>query len=127
MARIRWSAVAAVVFALTLVGGSGAARDPDKAPQGDTHKQVPGELIVKFRPGVTLSKKEEALAAAGLKAKKKLTADGRFELAAGDPAASEVALKKLGSDPRVAYAARSSGSWRDRRARAEGARRSHRL
>ena len=48
--------------------------------------------------------KDEALAAAGLKAKKKLTANGRFVLAAGDPAASEVALKKLGSDPRVAYA-----------------------
>jgi hypothetical protein len=104
MARVRWSAVTAVVGALTLVGGSGAARDPDQAPKVDSHRHVPGELIVKFRPGVTLSKQEEALAAAGLKAKKKLTADGRFELAAGDPAASEVALKKLGSDPRVAYA-----------------------
>jgi subtilisin family serine protease len=104
VARIQWSAVVAVVLALTLAGGSGAARDPDKAPPGQARKQVPGELIVKFRTGVTVSKKDEALAAAGLKAKKKLTADGRTELAAGDPAASELALKKLGSDPRVAYA-----------------------
>ena len=166
MARVRWSAVTAVVLALTLVGGSGAARDPDQAPKGDSHRHVPGELIVKFRPGVTPSKKDEALAAAGLKAKKKLTADGRFELAAGDSDASEVALKKLCSDLRVAYAepnfvvsalrtpndpsfgqlwglvnagqppaastgrarrsgstssrSRSSGSWRERGARAEG-------
>jgi Fervidolysin N-terminal prodomain len=104
MARIRWSAVAAVVLALTLAGGSGAAREPGKAPKDGKDKQVPGELIVKFRPGVTLSKKDEALAAAELKAKKKLTADGRLELAAGDPPATELALKTLGSDPRVAYA-----------------------
>ena len=104
MARIRWSAFTAVVLALTLAGGSAAARDPGKAPKDDKHKRVPGELIVKFRPGVTLSKKEQALAAAGLKAKKKLTADGRFELAAGDPDTTELALKQLGSDPRVAYA-----------------------
>src|SRR5215211_3500173 len=104
MARIRWSAALAVVLALTLVGGSEAARDPDKGLKDKAHKAVPGELIVKFRPGVTVSRRDEALAAAGLKAKKKLTADGRMELAAGDPAASELALKKLGSDPRVAYA-----------------------
>ena len=104
MARIRWSAFTAVVLALTLAGGSAAARDPGKAPKDDKHKRVPGELIVKFRPGVTPSKKEQALAAAGLKAKKKLTADGRFELAAGDPDTTELALKQLGSDPRVAYA-----------------------
>ena len=41
MARIRWSAVLAVVFALTLAGGSGAARDPDKAPPGQAKQAVP--------------------------------------------------------------------------------------
>ena len=57
MARIRWSAVLGLVLAAALAGGSGAAREPGNAPKDGKHKQVPGELIVKFRPGVTPSKK----------------------------------------------------------------------
>jgi subtilisin family serine protease/chitodextrinase len=102
MSRIRWSAGLVVVFALALAGGSGAARGPAKSPPGERH--VPGELIVAFRPGVTPSHREEALAAAGLKKKRALTKDGRTALAVGNPAAEETALKRLGSDPRVAYA-----------------------
>jgi subtilisin family serine protease len=102
MTRIRLSAGLVVLCALVLAAGSGAARGPDKVPQG--HRHVPGELIVAFRPGVAPTRREEALAAAGLHQKMALTRDGRTTLAAGNPAASELALKRLGSDPRVAYA-----------------------
>jgi subtilisin family serine protease len=91
-----------VLFALALAGGSGAARGPEKLPKGP--KLVPGELIVAFKPGVSLTRKEEALAAAGLRKKNDVTRDGRTELVVGNPADLELALKRLGSDPRVAYA-----------------------
>jgi subtilisin family serine protease len=102
MSRIWLSAGLAVLFGLALAAGSGATRDPAEPQHGKRH--VPGELIVAFRPGVTLARREEALAAAGLRQKRALTRDGRTALAVGNPNASEVALKRLGSDPRVAYA-----------------------
>ncbi|MEX2645275.1 MAG: S8 family serine peptidase [Gaiellaceae bacterium] len=102
MQRRRWLAGSVLVaLALVLAGSSGAAREPAKGPRAE---RVPGELVVVFRPGVAPVRRERALAAAGLRPKRELTRDGRNVLAVGEPRASEVALKRLGSDSSVAYA-----------------------
>jgi subtilisin family serine protease len=104
MARKQWL-VGWVLGALALVlaGGSGAAREPLQPPRG---QRVPAELIVVFRaggPAASPARREQALAAAGVQLKRTLTRDGRTVLAVGPPD-SQQALKRLGSDPSVAYA-----------------------
>jgi subtilisin family serine protease len=97
-----WSAGLALgALALGLAGSSAASREPAKPQRGE---RVAGELIVVFRAAASPTRREQALATAGLRLKRKLTDDGRTLLAVGEPRASERALKRLGSDSSVAYA-----------------------
>ena len=102
--RWRWlSLVLAVTFLLSSILPAGAASvlQPGRPP-GDSSDIVPGEIVVKFRPGVETAGMARVSAIGAKKVASAQTGAGLYALPQGS--AVRDVIKQLQADPNVAYA-----------------------
>src|SRR4051812_33546791 len=100
MDRSRIPLLVVVVAAVLALGGPELQAAPAKKPAPET---VPGELLIGFRSDLTATEQKNVLKGVGA-AEKKSFKRIHGSLAQLSPAATDEALAKLRSDPRIRYA-----------------------
>jgi Fervidolysin N-terminal prodomain len=94
---------AALLALLTLPAGAGCAQAAD-APAQAADEYVPGEVIVKFQPGVPAARAQALLAGLALELRRELGMEGTYLVAITDGTPVPEMIERLGALPEVQYA-----------------------